>query len=104
MEFTVSEQQKTAIQEGSGVRRVLLIAGAGFTRDPTISSWVWGLCKTHNRHHLHLDYAFIVGLLSPKVSIYASLAFILCHTYDRLRRRGQAKYTRDHSAHDQQQL
>ena len=30
LEFAVSEQQKTAIQEDSGVRRVLLVAGAGF--------------------------------------------------------------------------
>ena len=30
LEFAVSEQQKTAITEDSGVRRVLLVAGAGF--------------------------------------------------------------------------
>jgi hypothetical protein len=30
LEFTVFEQQKTAIQEGSGVGRVLLVAGSGF--------------------------------------------------------------------------
>jgi|GEM_PF-6265336 len=41
LEFAVSEQQKTAIQEDSGVRRVLLVAGA------------------RNRRYLHLDYAIV---------------------------------------------
>ena len=40
LELAVSEQQKTAIQEDSGVRRVLLVAGAGFVQDPTIKKWV----------------------------------------------------------------
>ena len=41
LELAVSEQQKTAIQEDSGVRRVLMVAGA------------------RNRRYLHLDYANI---------------------------------------------
>jgi len=40
LEFTVFEQQKTAIQEGSGICRVLMVAGAGFAQDPTIGKWV----------------------------------------------------------------
>ena len=43
LELAVSEQQKTAIQEDSGVRGVLLVAGA------------------RNRRYLHLDYANIYG-------------------------------------------
>jgi hypothetical protein len=40
LELAVSQQQETAIQEDSGVRIVLLVAGAGFTQDPTIGKWV----------------------------------------------------------------
>jgi hypothetical protein len=40
LELFLPQQQKTAIQEDSGVRIVLLVAGAGFVQDPTISAWV----------------------------------------------------------------
>ena len=40
LELAISRQQKTAIQKDSGVRRVMLVAGAGFAQDPTIAMWV----------------------------------------------------------------
>ena len=43
--LAISEQQKTAIQEDSGVRRVLLVAGA------------------RNRRFLHLDYAMLKSFI-----------------------------------------
>jgi len=40
LEFAVAKQQKTAIPLDSGFGRVLMVAGAGFTQDPTIAIWV----------------------------------------------------------------
>jgi len=40
LELAVSGQQKTAIQMDSGVGRVFMVAGAGFTQDHTITRWV----------------------------------------------------------------
>ena len=40
LELFLPQQQKTAIQEDSGVRIVLLVEGAGFIQGPTVSAWV----------------------------------------------------------------